>query len=418
MTTECLPSARRCETVPLVRRTWHFVVATVIGLMAVTLVFSVTRTLDEPYSPQSRFNLGFAANRSFQSALDLYPDYWPPIYPSLLWAANQHEIALRDVNAALFALTLLAFWLLIRSRLDGVRPEYPLLLVAVAHFNYINFQQITGETLMLPLSLVLCWLMLHPRALGGVAGVIACAVTLSALCLTRYFCVFWWLPIIVLDVLSRSAISLRRRALHVGALLGIVLIPFGLWLHHVYVKTGFLTGMDRFGAREHNRLFRHLIDFDGNVVQVGRTLTTDFFSMTMAGVPRAVYFPRPLSAVQGALLVLLGVGCLTGAYVVWRRRSAELPWRPPPRTVGMLAVIVAVYYAATVALWTIGNNDPISTRFLFPSYPFLILLGCCGYAWIRQTPGTILLRLPWILLYVGVIGVQCHRLWTAVAAAQ
>jgi len=33
-----------------------------------------------------------------------------------------------------------------------------------------------------------------------------------------------------------------------------------------------------------------------------------------------------------------------------------------------------VYVVITVLVWTIGNNDPIYTRFLYPSYVYMILL--------------------------------------------
>ena len=43
-------------------------------------------------------------------------------------------------------------------------------------------------------------------------------------------------------------------------------------------------------------------------------------------------------------------------------------------------MLASSYFGWMLVLWTIGNNDAIYTRFLYPGYVFLLLAGFAAYA--------------------------------------
>jgi hypothetical protein len=80
-----------------------------------------------------------------------------------------------------------------------------------------------------------------------------------------------------------------------------------------------------------------------------------------------------------------------------------------------VAEVAASYLALTILLWTVGNNDPIHTRFLFPVYPLLWVLAFHAYDAVRGWSATRWERLPWQVLYAGFFAVQLGRSWRAEA---
>ena len=82
----------------------------------------------------------------------------------------------------------------------------------------------------------------------------------------------------------------------------------------------------------------------------------------------------------------------------------------PTREMGEVA---AAYFALTLAVWTVGNNDPIHTRFLFPAYPLLVVLAFHAYDAMKERAATWWERVPWQVLYAGFFAVQLARSWRA-----
>ena len=95
-------------------------------------------------------------------------------------------------------------------------------------------------------------------------------------------------------------------------------------------------------------------------------------------------------------------------------RRRPVPHRPR----ASLAEVAAAYLGLTLSLWTVGNNDPIHTRFLFPVYALLWVLAFHAYDAVKEWSAAWWERLPWQLLYAGFVAVQLARSWRAEAAAR
>ncbi len=78
---------------------------------------------------------------------------------------------------------------------------------------------------------------------------------------------------------------------------------------------------------------------------------------------------------------------------------------------GLTCQLFASYPVALVAVWTLGNNDPIYGRFLYPSYVLAVLLGFMLYARVKDSAA---LAWPLRATLVLFIAVQAYRTWQAV----
>jgi len=146
-----------------------------------------------------------------------------------------------------------------------------------------------------------------------------------------------------------------------------------------------------------------------------KTLVVDFFSPRVYAAHSVVTRPYWPSLVEWTLVALSALA-LVVAVAAWRRRGRE-------KTRSLVAgyerplVIEAfvVYNAMTLATWSFANNDPIYTRFLYPSYVFLVLLGFYAYADVRRWSAAPLGPLAFKLLYAALLVVHVLRDVDAVA---
>jgi len=190
------------------------------GLLAALAAAAVVLLVDFFYwrqsaelSIQSELNLRFAGRASLTSALERYPKLRPPLYPVLLWMAEASGLSVLRVNELIFLATLPLLYLLARRSLGGVNPIHPVLLYAASNFNYVNLHQVTAEGLFVLLSVILL------LGLGRIArddpGWLPLAVVTLAtagLCLTRYFAVYFAVPLVALNILWRAPGPWLRRA--------------------------------------------------------------------------------------------------------------------------------------------------------------------------------------------------------------
>jgi hypothetical protein len=181
-------------------------------------------------------------------------------------------------------------------------------------------------------------------------------------------------------------------------------------MYATWRQTGYWTGTDRSSERQLPEAVRHWADLTGfgaNVRLTAKTVLVDAFSPTeyaAHSVVTAPYRPSPWEWTGAALLV----ACVAlAAAAVWGR-----PVRPRSATV-LTAVFLAAYVAATVAVWTFGNNDPIYTRFLYPAYPLAWILSFAAYRAVASTGPPRWRLLPFWLLAALFVGVQAWRGWTA-----
>jgi hypothetical protein len=375
-------------------------------LLLVPLVEVVQRRQSGDLSPQSRINAHFAERPSLLSALRLYPRYWPPLYPALLWLAARVGLTAERVNQVFFVLTLMLLALYSAWYLRGVHWLLPLLLFAVGHYNYVNVYQYISETLFTFLSLALVLLLLRYRREAAGRDLALLALVGAALAATKYLALFWAIPLAALHMLFDAPGPLRRRLAHTAAFLAASMGPVAVWMGLAYAESGYLTGSDRFAPR-----FAELTTFDKNVAFTAKTLLVDFASLDKYASHAVINVPHPLAPWE-LLLAAAAAAAVVVTILLLGRRPAEQAWPAAARLVGEF---VAGYVVALIALWTVGNNDPVYTRFLYPSYPFLVLLGFHAYDLVKARSASPWPRLPFRILYLLVLVTQSVRDYHAVA---
>lgn len=342
-------------------------------------------TVRFPPSAQTRINVRFTERPSYLEAIDGYRR-WPPAYVTLLWGARRLGLDHVGVNDLLLCLGLALVWWTARRVVPDVHPVYPTVAYALSNVHLRITAWATAETLFVALSLLLLLALLaYCRARSG-AWLAALVAVSAALCLTRYFAVFWVLPVVCLNVLAAPG-ALRRRVTHAVAFSLAASAPVVAWLAKEYARTGFLTGMDRLGQRRH----QGETDLLHNLAYTAKSILYDFLSPEREATHMAMRLPWPPGALDVAIPAAVGAALAVAGVVLWRRR-ARAPFSPERLRAwlqcgeGLTFQLFASYPVALVALWTLGNNDPIYGRFLYPSYVFLMLLLFALYARVERSP--------------------------------
>ena len=362
---------------------------------------------------QSQLNERFA-ERPLQVAFEKYPRLRPPLYPMALWAARRLGLDPPAFQVLVFDAMLLGLGLYGRRFLRNVHPAFLVLGFAVAHFNHVNLYQRTAETLFAPLLLAFAVVLWRYQVSAKGAGWLGSVA--SALCLTRHFGLYLAVPLAVAHVVARRATEPRRRLIHVALVLALALGPIGYWMWITHEQTGLWTGAERTRPRDLPESVDHWKDLTGvddHLRLTATTLMVDFFSPRVYAALAVVTLPYRPSAVEWALAAIAlaagGSAFRAGRRSGWRRDASSAS---PARTLGEVA---AAYFGLTIILWTVGNNDPIHTRFLFPVYPLLWVLLFHAYDAVKGWPTARWERLPWQVMYAGFVAVQVARSWRAEA---
>ncbi|HEX9724895.1 MAG TPA: hypothetical protein VGC53_11505 [Vicinamibacteria bacterium] len=356
-------------------------------------------------SPQSQANRRFVNRESLDEALERYRNTWTPLYPMALRMAGDVGIPLRRVNQLLFYVTLAWMLWFVRRRLPDIHWWWPLLLFSLASFNYSNMYQYVPEILFVPLSLLVFSALLGYLERPSIPTLAALSLGCAAACLTKYIGLFWLVPIGAAHVLLADPSAGRRRILHACAFCLISVLPVGLWMGYQYRRTGYLTGIDRFEPRAPSAELGELTSFGSNLWLTMKTALVDFFSIFQnadhATINHAYRPDWTQYAFAGTTLaiVLVNRGLFRRLFDGGRH-----DWR---KIAGGLAV---GYVVVLIALWTVGNNDPIYTRFVYPVYPFLVLLGFAAYSAARAREGVAWwMRAPFWALYGLLLLVHVHK---------
>jgi hypothetical protein len=193
------------------------VIAVVIGLAVVTNAFYESWAVGDfattRLAPQARFNVRVAvASSSLAEAWANYPGVWPPLYPTILYAAVAVGVPLERVNQVLFYLTLAWTALLFRRHIPSLSLAAPIALFAVAVYQYENLRFPFSEPLFVLLSLVCYERLLHYQERPSWVRLLGLVTVCAAVCLTRYNGLLWVLPLCVLGVLAGRG----RRSERVG----------------------------------------------------------------------------------------------------------------------------------------------------------------------------------------------------------
>ena len=368
-------------------------------------------------SPQSKEMV--ARSQSLNSAMR--PDVWPPGYPLLLLVARKIHYPLEKVNLLLFYLTLLLIFVISQKGLSSISPIWLPLFYSLCAFNYYNLAQYTSESIVIPLSLlVLLFLAAYLRRKSFLT-ILALSLCCSLLFVSRYQSMLWLSPIIVLHLVLTAGAKRKTILLHMLCFITIALGPVSIILQRNYQATGYLTGMDRlnWAARElpgSVGYYAASTGFQDNVLLTFKTLFLDFISPFQYATHEANRSPHPISGLEiaGTILLVLAVGMIAMTMARYLKCHGSLinvfrtGYDAAP--LAFLAVEFFLgYILVTILVWTIVNNDPINTRFLYPSYIYLIISMFSGYAFVKTEKTMSASRFLFIGLFLYLIFVNLYK---------
>jgi hypothetical protein len=322
------------------------------------------------------------------------PRVHPPGYPAILWMARAVHFPLSSVN---FLLLLLAVLVLgsVANSIGGLPLALPVVcFYLVCGFNYVNLRQFTSEAALIPLSLLVL-LALHRYTKEPRVGTL---VLLTIVCAGAYLCRFFalpWLgPVVAAHLCLARHRSWRQKCAH-AVTWGIVsTTPIAAVMAVNFRSTGFITGSNRFGygVRKFNiflaQVFEEQSDFSHNLWLTLKTYAIDFASPHRFAHFRVNWKPYTPSTGEW-LIYAAAIVCLGYLVLGWYRSQSGSGFggRVPgllgcyaaPTIGALVAEFWLAYLVVTIALCTVGNIDPINTRYLYPSYGFAILLAASGY---------------------------------------
>jgi len=342
---------------------------------------NVDEILERPSAEAGR-NILYATGDSVDPIIDQKQGFKPPLYPLALFGITQ--IAGTDaipVFQEIIYFCLLAVFALIAFRCLSLPYAFAALLFAVSmEAFHVRFAIIQAEGMFTLAALAHMWFSIRYAEKQSTANLVGIGVCLAVICLTRYIGVLWLVPLTGLQMLlvHRQDLKAFFTRSTVAMLIGLPLIS--LYILNQYLKTGYLTGIDRFYTRfphqEHwyTSLWANLLDTAGTFISDISLLYIDrYAALPPVGAAREALFW--ILALPVAVLVLGGLW-LALTRLLPDAGKALLNGNAKPADVTFLysALYFFSYLLTLLFIWTVGNNDPINSRFLLPAYPFLILL--------------------------------------------
>jgi hypothetical protein len=143
-----------------------------------------------------------------------------------------------------------------------------------------------------------------------------------------------------------------------------------------------------------------------------KTLTLDLLVPGTVAFNHNVQAPLP-SGVLERMIQIAALGFLL--YWLWlsadrlrtlrlESRARTVLWEILVSPAGLAALFFVGFVVETIVLWSMTNNDPIYTRFLYPCYPFLLIAAAGSLARVSRDHRA--RRLPFHFAYALVLGVQ------------
>jgi len=392
-------------------------------LIIVVVVFVVNLLYQgqaETMSPQSVANLEFSANPSLVSALDTYPTYWAPFYPSVLWFSVKLGIPVRKFNQLCFYFILFLIGYFANCYINNIHWSYIIVFVTLLNTNYINVYQQVSEPLFVLIAFIILLMVLQYRHSPTICKLCWLGVLVSMSCLTRFFGFFWTLPLCLAFVWwNNNHNAFQVKLLHTGVFCGIVGLLVSPWLLRLRWLTGSFSGMDRFGSRGFSRGYGQLLTVHDtaftNFKSAIKTIIVDFLSPHRYANHRVIN-NSPLSMLETCMSIIFALLAIIMFIVICHvlyhsLRSHIEDWLvnfPLADEIVPLHFSL-LYFISIIALWTLTNNDAIYTRFMYPMYPFAVLAIFSLYSSVVKEDSGIYKKLPFILLYWLVLGVNCYK---------
>jgi hypothetical protein len=339
-----------------------------------------------------------------------------PLYALLLAAGRLAGLGVVQsaylVNCAALAGSLLAM----RALGLALRLPAPGLLAAgfgVWAANWTLLRAARPDLLVVGLSLAAVAALLRHRDGGGSRALLAAAALAALAALGRYMAAFTLLPVLLAALWLFAGADPGRRLRHAGLFALVAAGPLALWMGRNWLLTGFVTGMSRTGERAQAAG----TSLAGNLAGFVRTLELDVFGVGAMGVRPLVYdgvappHPGLGAALALAAAALVALALLAG-WRARRRGDAGAAAGPAPDR-GGLALVGACggwYVVALVVLWTVGNNDPIDTRYVAPAEPYLLVASFAGFAALeRSAPRSAWPRRALLLAGFALLSAQVHK---------
>jgi hypothetical protein len=301
---------------------------------------------------------------------------------------------------------------------------WPLLLYAVSAFNYYNLSQFTAEALVVPASMLIFLLLIAYLKRQTNFLLLLLSITCTVLFLSRYHAVAWLLPVLAPHIVFSGQKSRSKAGLHLATFSMLALGPVSAFMLRSYLQTGYITAIPRFGYATRGlpkglSYFAEQTGFGDNIALTVQTLFVDFLSpwqFPTHEVNRTLY---DASFWEIGLGILFALTVATIALKLFRPRSSicsrglvdQFRTRyQDPGPIFLLTEYFVAYILVTILMWTVGNNDPIYSRFMYPSYVYLMLLMFAGYSFVKQSDSSSMSRLPPIALYWSVVLVNLHKI--------
>lgn len=351
-------------------------------LLILAVPFIYANVYETSKAAQTLFNLGVMHSDNLIQGLSNYPKVWPPLYPALLWVVHQTAgLTAFSVNASIFCMALIILTVFCNKHCEPRYAFVPIGLLAINNVFFYNASFATSEMLMLAEAALLMLLMARylEAPTPGMAFLLGLLTALA--CWTRYFGLLWLFPTSVVCLLLANT-AIRAKLTHL-VMYGATSFVFStIWIAYVYATTGYLTGMSRTGTRPDESVgkFRAFVEqtgFEQNITGTVKTATYDLLSHNGVGNYKVLMFEEFSSYEKFLALVLLLSFSVVVAYLARLVRAGSVFREFGP---GHLPAVFGISYVLlTILIWTSGNNDPIFTRFLYPSYPFLVVAGYIAY---------------------------------------
>jgi hypothetical protein len=147
-------------------------------------------------------------------------------------------------------------------------------------------------------------------------------------------------------------------------------LPIVVWVTRNLALTGHLLGMSRTVARP----MAEGSDLPTNAARLGKTLVIDLFAADSMGT-FPVIFGELAPAHPGWIAAAAVVAIAAVVLAMCRCPRERLRTLIRAREAVGIVLYPACYVVLLLTLWSVGNNDPIHTRFVAPVYPFLALAG-------------------------------------------
>ena len=377
------------------------IVAPAAAALACILFLLALAAQHDSLSPQSLANQHFAATPSYATALTELNRAWPPLYPTLLFGITELGVPLGQVNALLFLITMALLFAAGRRVAPGVHPAWAVALYAACSFNAFNLHQLVSEALFVPLTIGTLLLAGRCARTGATRDQLLLSVLLAACCLTRYFALVWLVPIVGVALVAGGSEKSKQRVARAVAVCTGAALPLAAWMLHARITTGYLTGMDRFAAR----IFSEKTTILGNISLGGRTLFIDGFVPGTNASHTAVGPGWTADPTGMAIALAAGVLVVLCTRIVLASRSRRVS--DDPRVLAVLLPGLSVgYLVVLLTVWSLGNNDPLYSRFVYPCYVFFVLGSVRLYSNVKRTTAEAGSRRPFQLLYALMLSSQ------------